>query len=465
MPAAIQYVPPSDIHRSGVLGLLLDSDLQRRATWFDTVWKYYHGEHSAQLDIKDDEPDDNTTLNLVREVVDRTVAFLFSTIPRFELDAAASEETPNEAWLRGFWEANDGLALLHDFAYNGAMMGDTYVRVLPPDNEEHPYPIILPINPKAIQTYWEAGNIRKVLWHELNWTIEDLTVATDYILDVVKREGGWTLYYYKSTQGAAQFTEYKREEWNLQLPPVIHSKHLPNPQSYYGMGEFTPAQIDLNDKVNLIASEINRIIRYHASPKTVATGVEPGEIQTTAIDQLFSVPSDKAEIYNLEMKSDLSASSAHFERLRQVFLSESRVIMLAGAVKDFQRVTNAGVRTVFIDQLLKTAVLVWNYGKLLAQVSRVAAALGGLGSDVIPKVVFADPLPVDATEVVNVAMLERQMQVVSRQSIAVQRGYNWDDELKKQQAEAELDVFAEEAKPSAGGGAGLQNEPGSTTNK
>lgn len=478
MPAIMRYYPPGSKERN-TGHTMLYNDTDARGQWYDQVREYYDGKMRKFLDQKEGEPDDNVVINKVKQATDRTTTFLFPSFPELELDPDSTSKTDDEKWLEKLWSENGGIALAHDMALIGSLSGDVYVRIMPPDSEyEDEFPQILVLDPKNVQTFWKADNLRRVVWHELTWEITDGIENKKFVLDFVNEGDHWMIYQYEYGQGIANWAETARTKWNSSLPPIVHWKHLPNPRNYYGTPEFTQSQIELNDKINLIGSENNRINRYHASPKTVATGTSADEIKETAIDEMWAVENPDAKLYNLEMQSDLQSSINQFKLLSAEFLSESRVVILEGTVKDFQRVTNAGVRTVFLDMLTKNTILRWNYGKGIQMVSRVAAYVAGKGEKMVPIVNFTDPLPVDQTETANVDSLEQQMKIVSRQTISVKRGYNWDVEKAKMTQENDDPLFAPPA-PAGSGQPGadqkpkssptdaasrLKKEPGSTSN-
>lgn len=459
MPAAMEYYPPGSAARNSQSVSYSDADI--RGQWYDQVRNYYDGKMKKFLDKKEGEPDDNVVINKVKQATDRTVTFLFPSFPELELDPDVSSETPDEQWLEDLWKENGGIAIAHDMALIGALSGDVYVRVMPPDKfYGDEFPQILVLDPKTIQTFWKSDNLRRVVWHELKWSVVFADRTEQYIIDFINRGTEWEIIQYKYGTGVANWEIMETTNWKSALPPIIHWKHLPNPRNYYGTPEFTQSQVELNDKINLVASENNRINRYHASPKTVATGTSAEEIQETAIDEMWAVESADAKVYNLEMQSDLVSSINQFKLLSAEFLSESRVVILEGTVKDFQRVTNAGVRTVFLDMLTKNTILRWNYGKGIQMVSRVAAYVAAKGENIIPVVNFTDPLPVDQTETANVDSLERQMNLVSRQTLSQKRGYDWQSEKAKMTLEASDPLFAPPA-PTGGPTPGSPNGNGS----
>ncbi len=424
MPKAMKYLKPDDINRPGMT-MLSVTEREARTKAYEKAWLYYLAEHPAQLDKKEGEPDDNTTINIFRQSLDRIVSFLFPTMPTLELDPDAVEQTPDEEWLERAWEENGGIALLHEIGLAGGLSGHNYVRLVRPDKEQgDEFAQILPLDPTSVITYWKADNMKRVVWHEVRWTVD----KADYILDVVNNGKDWTLYQYVR-DNSSTWQLGTTEEWPWRFGPIYDWKHLPNPRGYYGLDEAD--NIELNDKVNLVTSETNRIIRYHSGPRTVATGATAADFQRVGTDELWTTENENAKVYNLEMKGDLVASREQSNFLYDAYLAERRVVILRGDVKDFQRVTNAGVRTVFKDMLDKNVILRWYYGTAIKEISRRLFMLRDGNTDIVPVVIHADPLPTDQTEAVNVAAIERGMNIVSRGTIATERGRRWEVERKK----------------------------------
>lgn len=459
MPAVTYYVDPNDKLRTNVW--TIDNELNIRTDAFKKARKYYDGKHKPHLDIKDNEPDDNTVINVVKEAVDRTVTFLFPAMPKLELMPSETEETPDEEWLRDVWEANGGIALLHEIGLTGALSGHNFVRIMPPDGEDHDYPRIGILDPTQVTAYWYAPDKKKVVWYEVKWAID----KTDYVIDFINTKymnaseadivrsfmpvsednlvpelTQWMIVEY-SKQSGQRWEIRAVDTWPAPFAPIVSWPHMPTPGAYYGTGECT--HMELNDNINLIASQINRIIRYHASPKTVGTGIAAGKLDQVGEDTFWTTPNENAKIFNLEMKSDLGSTRDHLQYLKDEYLSQSRVVILKGDVKDFQRVTNAGVRTVFIDMLSKNIILRWLYGVGIQQISRRLMFVAGKPV-LTPDVVHADPLPVDSVEEVNNYAIERNMGVVSRQTVSSKRGYNWTDEYQKMQQEQSSGLFSEQ---------------------
>ncbi len=437
MPAAMQYLNPNDNQR---LSLLNDeaSEIRARQQAYEKNLKYYLGEQPASLSVKKKEPNDNTIINVTRMALDRMVSFLFPAVPTFELDTNTTAETDEEKWLRQAWQANGGLAFLHKLALNAGLSGHAYVRVQrPSQSQPHGFPHLINVNPAQMVTYWQADDVDTVLWHTARWTSNKIEHLIDTIWFPAFQK--WQEHQYRRRPGIG-WELIAVDDWPYPGGPIVQWQHLVNPGDFYGLAE---GDIRLQQQINLVASELARIVRYYAGPKTVATGVAPDDIQTTEIGDLWSIEDPNAKIINLEMKSDLKASHELLQFFFDSYLNTMRTVILRGEVKDFQRVTNAGVRTVFLDMLSKNNLLRFVHGSGLQQISNRMGTIARVG-DFMPEVMHADPLPTDDTERINVSALERSLGIVSRETVSTRRGYSWADELAKMEAEAELEVFQEE---------------------
>lgn len=431
MPAIMSYVPPNDPKRDDFVASGR-TERDNRRDLYNAVRNYYDGVQTKHLKKKENEPDDNVVYNLIKTAVDRTVSHLFSAMPKFELDASISEETKDEKWLREAWDDNGGLLFLVATAMNGAFSGHNYVRVLPP-TADFIYGRLVNIDPAQMITYWRSDDKDIPVWYEQRWSDGD----THHIIDFVNRDDHWEIIEYINRGGT--WDKATITNWNNPLGPIYAWQHLPNPNRYYGYGEINT--LSVQDTVNLLYSEMARIVRYHASPKTVAIGVAAGDIKPTAIDEMWTIEEENASVLNLEMQSELQASQALVQELQDHFLAEARVVLLRGEVKDFQRVTNTGVRTVFLDMTAKNNVLVAGYRRAMRQISR-RLALVGLRRELLPEIQFADPLPTDRLELVNTLAIERKNKLVSHETASTQLGRHWPTELKKMEDEDGNPVLA-----------------------
>ncbi|MCC7206579.1 MAG: hypothetical protein IT323_04695 [Anaerolineae bacterium] len=143
MPPALDYRPDDRALRQAA-----EDELRSRRETHTLAWRYYRGEHRRCRLTRPGEPDDNVVINLVRQTVDRTVAFLAPDFPGIELDLAA--ETDAERWLREAWAQAGSARLLARMARQGCLDGHVFVRVLPGE----PYPRLVLLDAANVIAFW-----------------------------------------------------------------------------------------------------------------------------------------------------------------------------------------------------------------------------------------------------------------------------------------------------------------------
>lgn len=479
MPAAIEYVPPTDKRRDAFNRELLTERRVRRDR-YETALKYYDGKHPEQLDYDPDiDPNDNTTINLVKITAERTVSFLFPSLPKFQTDPDAIEPTPEEEWIGQFIEANGGLVSLTKLGLRGFLAGHTFVRVKPGRKRDEMPKMIL-LDPLAITVFWNADDVGEVLWYENRYVVGEDVYIQDYVSYPDEGEAGeWRIYTYKTKQvdtetllggansphGAGPMPRVHLIDYvdaqvmepvptpegrpyglhTSPIPPIIEFGHLPHPDDRYGHGEVT--QTDLQDTVNRVWSEINRIVRKHSDPVDVITGADVDDVESG--DDIMTVASTDAKVQRLEMKGDLQAALSTVEKLVETYLAVARVVLLKGEAKDLQRVTNASVRTLFIDALAKNEILRHAYGNGLVQIVKLALLMSGKftasAKDLRIALKWPEALPTDKLEIAQINQLMTQMKAQSRRTSATDMGKDWAFEQAAMEAEVELDMQHQEA--------------------
>lgn len=448
----------------------------RRRTEYRTALKYYLGDHPDQLptDPGDDEHqpiDDNTNINLVKMTAERTVQFLFSEMPRIELDPATPDDTEEEKWLKRCFEENGGLRILAKWALRGFLAGHSFLRVKPvPKNQRqnmNKYPRLLVLDPTSVTVYWRADDVASVIWYEYRYA-EDLDIVIqDFVYD--EEKDNWIIYTYKAKaalamsdagvptvhgapfihDGYLDAIEFSKAGFELTgqalhtspIPPIVEVAHLPHPDDYYGLGEVT--QNRLQDTINRIASERNRIVRENSDPVDILTGADADDVEGQG--NFVTVSSPNARVNRLEMKGDLTGITTVLEKLIETYLAIARVVLLKGEAKDLQRVTNASVRTLFLDALAKNELLQSSYGFGLKRVVRLLLAMGFEAGQIKqnpanldPTIKFGTPLPIDMTEVANINAIMVGLGARSLRTAATQIGDDWTFEAQAMKNEQKM---------------------------
>lgn len=429
MPGAVQYPEqPEEVEQ------ILGSELQERAELIGRLWRYYRGEHRKPLKVRPGQPDDNIILNLARHVVDQSVSLLFGDPPEIQLEEGVL--TPAEEALYTILQANRWDIWLHDLGVTGAVAGHCFVRLVPGEMEAPPRLVVL--DPAKVAVFWQADDMDSVLFYALHWTDAEGNAVRQ---DIVRDGQTWAL---REWVHRGMRWELRAEDvWPHPWPPILDWKNLPRPGEYYGESDIIHA--DINDMVNFVASNTNRILRYHAHPKTIGTGVQPQQVHETAVDGFWAIPSPEAKIFNLEMQSDLRSSMEFLGLLRSAFFAVSRAVDLSVYADRLGQITNFGLRILFHDALAKCRTKQVLYGAALEELVRRLLDLSGYGYDHDVAIHWKDPLPFSDLEQVQVLEKELELGILSRETAAALRGRDWETEQTRMAAEraSETNIGAE----------------------
>lgn len=431
MPAAEQYISDFGSREYKALEQAARNEREQRNKLITRNKKYYDGQHHQHLKTGADGVDDNVTINLCRQAVDRTIDFLVPEMPVLELDE--NEDTEDERLLSNLWTMAGGVVLLKKLMRNGAIAGHGYVRVYEEANGQVG---LLPLAPQNVITFWNADNVNDVLWHRLEWTIG----KTDVRQDIIQEPMSWLIREFVKKGNQWQATdEFK---WPFEIGPVIDYKHLPS-EGYYGDHELQHAH--LNDVFNSKASDFARILRFHAYPRTIGTGFEASKVQETGIDDFWVIDSKDAKVFNLEMQSDLMAAVRFLELIERNFFRQSRVVLMQGDPEAFKNITNLGINAVFMDMITKNETLRANYSKLIQTVSVLMMAMVGKMIDMPPNVHWGNALPVDTAAQVMEVERKIALGLMSKKTAAAALGIDYDAEVELMNKEAEAEGLRMEA--------------------
>lgn len=408
------------------LDRLAEQEVQRRSALISTAWAYYDGKHKRPLKVRAGQPDDNVILNITAKMVDQAVSLLFGTLPTFELDE--NEETAEEQLLQEILRANEAPILLHNVGLSGALAGHCFLKIFP---DETGAIRVISLRPELVTAFWHPDDRDVVTCYRIAWKndSEDWTRQ-----DIVRQEGenGWLIIDMVRPYNARDWRVVSEALWGWEFPPVLDWQNLPESRSYYGQPDLmNPA---LNDRVNFLASNIVRIIKHHAHPKTIGVGMSAGEVQETAVDSLWTVSNPQASVFNLEMQSDLSSSMAMLNTLQRAFFSEHRAVDLTVLSDRLGQITNFGLRTLFKDALDKLGTKRELYGAALGEMAYRLLTVAGL-SGPEPRIHWPDPLPFNGLEEIQEIRQELELGLISRRTAASMRGRDWMLEQERLMAE------------------------------
>lgn len=426
-------------------------DLERsaRISHINKLWKYYDGDHHQPLKVEPGETDDNVIINLCGRIVDKTVEFM--GVPKsIELPGGVdnveqggklvTQRSSDQTALDLFWQYNDIESFVEDTVQSGSIAGHVFLRLIN-DAAENEVKVAL-LDPRLVQVFWNINNTKQLLWYRLQWQVDRRTamrqdIVPNWMLSdapMYDSESEWTIFEYSQTGGRKRWDLVQDEKWEYPFAPIVDWKNRRRAHEYYGATDLR--QPGLNDAINFTASNIGRILKFHAHPKTVGTGFTAEQLEATSVDSFWTVPDKEAKVQNLEMQSDLSSSLNFLQLLRSEFFSQHRVLDISSVKDKLGQITNFGVRMLFSDQLDNIESKRCVYGPGLGEVSRRVLVIMNKARDMQPTVNWDDPLPVNRLEMLQAAQLEQGLGTASTQTLAQDLGRDYT---------AEKDKLAEEA--------------------
>ncbi len=411
----------------------MSKEQEARLGGYRERWQYYKGEHRQQLKVKKGQPNDNLTINLYRKIVNTGLRFLLGDGLAFELPGGA--ESAEQKKLDLILALNFFDALSIDLCLNGGVCGHTFLKFVP-DGLGTGVPRLINLDPAICSVRWNAEDIARLEAVRIQYESVDAEGKQVYKREEhqLTLEGHWEIVYSESGKNRLGWKEVKREPWPYPWCGVLTWKNLPAPNEFYGEPDIPQDGIVLQDGVNFSASNIQRILRYHAHPKTVATGIKNGNF-VVGPDDMAMFPSETAKVFNLEMISDLSSSREFLADLVGWQLQLGNLPDLDPAKVTVGALSGFAIRLMYSDLTFITHLKRMLYGGGFVEMCRRSLEMAGMGPGHIAKVIWPEPLPIPDTEQTTQLQADMDMGLVSRQTAAGERGYDWEQEQQRLQEE------------------------------
>ena len=386
------------------------------------AWKYYNGTHDQPLPVKMGQANDNVIINLARFLVNKGASFLFGKGVDFELQEGAT--TPAEEWLDACWERNRKLTLLNRVGISGGITGHVFVKIVP-DATGAPgaFPRLISIEPEYVTVAYQAEDIESVYRYRIQWTEFDRDQrAIERRQDIERQSDAAWLITNLIARGGAQWQQDPDNppvSWPWPFAPIADCQNLLNPGSYWGLSDLE--DLSEQDAINYVASKIQRILRYHAHPKTIGKGFAPDAVKVTE-DETLVLPSSDSDLFNLEMQSDLASSLSFLDKLVNLWMRTERVPNLDPAQVSVGALSGFALKVLYGDLLEKTETKRATYGDLLIELNRRMLALAGYGEENYTTLHWPSPLPDDWNEQKARDEFELANGVASVETIRARRG-------------------------------------------
>jgi hypothetical protein len=276
----------------------------------------------------------------------------------------------------------------------------------------------------------------------------------------ITREVSWTITDYEWGPLDTRWRITSQEVWPYDFPPMLHWQNLPDPTSVYGKPDITDDVIELQDHVNFVASNLRKIIRLYAHPPRWGKGLGNADKIALGPDELISFQGKDAELHQLEQLGDLTASSNFLTMLRQSLFDITQTVDLSSMSDKLGALTNFGLRVLYLDALAKLGTKRELYGDALKELVRRLLILAEFANTDPGTIEWPEVLPVDETGQVQALEADLRMGIVSKQTTASRRGYDWQSEEeriadeKQATSENESNIGAMILRSFNGGGGG-----------
>ena len=318
----------NDFFNTTLIGLQgeLDNKQVERLRRIKLAWNFYEGYHWEEMP-EQDTPE--ITVNYCRAFVDKFVAFelgkAFSITTSKLMESLPVTEDGRTIfeYLEDVWVDNNQYMFITELGQMKSITGDSWVQVRYFDPEEiddpfNEYPngrIQLLLMPTSVVFPEYDPHQRGVLTKLTIMYSYEKMVKTP-ILGKTRKEQ--TLYKQIWTKEECAIIDGKSEP--VVYPnrygaiPFVQIKNLPVAGRNDGRGDLEDI-IPLNTEYNMKESNVSEIIDYHAAPVTVVYGAKIGNLEKGA-NKMWGGLSKDARVENLELRSDLGASSNYINNLK-----------------------------------------------------------------------------------------------------------------------------------------------------
>jgi hypothetical protein len=397
---------------------------------------YYIGNQRRQIKPKPDQADDNLIHNFAMLIVDRSLSMLLGGGVKFDLEGDAEQE-----YIDTVWEVNKIDILLHRAAQYASIFGTGYLKIMP-DGIEYQngrYPRLIALDSRWMTINCDPEDMDRVMSYVMEYKVTDYEGNEIGRKEVTARQytegragdvtDSWLVTTYQlDRHSGGQWREVGQQPWPFYFPPIIHWANLPEPGNMEGRSDLADV-IGIQDRINFVSSNISKIIRYHAHPKTWGKGINLGNKVSWGGDEMITVTGD-GTIQNLEMQSDLASSQQYLSTLRQSLFDISRTVDISSMSDKLGALTNFGLRVLYTDALAKLHTKQALMGEALEQVNHRMLYINGMPDDP-GKVVWSDNVPRDNKADLEADQIELGMGTVSKQTVASENGRDWELEQER----------------------------------
>jgi hypothetical protein len=421
---------------------MTDSDRKRQKD-IEHAWRAYNGELDRPLVKMPGQPDDNVMTNRCMQIVDRGTDFLFGK--ELDISVANDAQSTAQASLNSAWGQKEArVPLLQKLAMSGAIAGQAFLRIVPGKNNTFR---LIVVDPSTVFVKTSPQDCETPLLFCIEYTTTDTQngrpVQVYYREEITRVDPDGQGYYGLADDDSWWMVQHwskvgDRGEWGASgdpimwlysFPPIFSCQNLPRPHEFWGIPDITPDIIGVNDSLNLVQSNINRVNKLYGHPIIYATGtgeqvvdVKPGRI--------IGLPSIESKMGSVPISSDMANALSFAANLRSDIDEQSGVPGVAtGRISDTPRgnISGVAIELLYMPLTMKTEKKKCSYGKLIIDVSKALLVLNAISEDTDITLSWQSPLPHDDLSSVQAVLAKKQMGI-SNTTLQRELGYDPDEE-------------------------------------
>lgn len=427
----------------------LYSSLQRnfedRTTRQDRMkkaWQAYLGEYDPPLgDLKDKDrkvlPLD-VIMSMAQVIVDVGASALIVDDVQFEIDNTTPQRTPQEEQLDVLWEQNDRPTFLQQMAIDGGVCGQVFVRMtLDP---AYPYPRFVLIDPSYVDVYCKPDDfqthVRYVIQYE---TRDELDRPVLVESDIARDPSGrfWRMTDRKKLIAGGDWIVTNDLHWNFPWSPIFTTQNLPFPHRVFGLSDIDDCIRRLNQSLNQGLTLTRRREYFLSHQKIWGKGFGAGEVDLTP--GKIPVFGDDGELNAIPEDANFGSNLDMARFIAERTFMQARVPEIAtGKLDNVGQLSALAMQVLYGPLLSKTITKRALYGRMLRNLTFRAMEVARVPLDRLPLLIWKSPLPSDPVAERQKYLLEKELGVRSKASIAAELGIDWEHErplIESEQAE------------------------------
>lgn len=403
-----------NIHEKNLADLAI-LDMRERDQRIKRAYESYFYGGPDTLKYRPGEANDNIKINYPRLVVDAGVAHLFGS--ELIVNSPESDEEI-QAEIDKIIDDNGGGLLWQRMGVSGAIGGTMFYRLLV--NEDESIRIMI-VDPSTVEVLWDERDHEKITGYVITF-VPNGGLTSRVIRQIIQpRDAEWEIV--EQVAYEDQWQTVSIEPWPYPFPPMGHCQNLPSPHEVYGLSDLEPDTLDLCDGINRTISNISRVVRLYAHPRTWGKMIGEALNMDANPGAVIRLEHPDAELHNLEMQSDLSSSIDLYRRLVAALHEETRIPEVAtGKMDSAGNLSSLALRILYAPLMQKTESKRRTYGHAIESIFYRALSLRGF-EDVKVELLWPDTLPADPEGTRRMALIDQQLGV-SRTTILESLGYD-----------------------------------------